>query len=284
LRSVQNIGAGAGAALAALALQADTQGAYQVVVAVNAATFVLSALLLLRVGQPAAAGPAATAQSRVDRRRVFRDLPYLSLAGLNAVLMFQFGVITTGIPLWIVNATPAPRWVISAAVVLNTVMVIVLQVPLSRRVTDTAAAARAFAWSGLLLGGAAVVLGSAGSDRVVVATALVLAGTVLLTLGEVLCAAGGWGLSYDLAPPDAHGAYQGVFTTGAALGMLLSPVVVVHTGIQFGLRGWLLLGVLFAVAGLLAPPAHRWALARSTRTRAAVPIEDDGTPAHAGTV
>jgi MFS family permease len=262
LRAVQNVGTGAGAAASTLAIQADTRAAYLTVIMINALSFVITALLLLGVSQPRTGGAASPPASRADRHRVFRDLPYMSIAGLNAVLMFQVGVISTGLPLWIVGSTRAPSWMVSAAVVLNTVLVIALQVPLSRRAEGPAGAARACAWSGLLLGGACVVLGSAGSRHALLATALVLVAVVLLTVGEVLSSAGGWGLSYDLAAPEAHGAYQGVFTTGAALGALLSPVVVVNTGIQFGLPGWIALGAAFAGAGALMPPARRWAAAR----------------------
>ena len=270
LRTFQNIGAGVGAAAAALAIQLDTRTAYLAVIIFNAVTFVVSGLLLLRVSpQPAeaAAGPAKKAANdtagRSDRRKVFRDVPYMAVTGLNAVLTVQVGLISIGLPLWIVEFTQAPRWLVSAAVVLNTLLVILLQMPLSRRVEGPAEAARACAWAGLLLGAACVVLGAAGYGHSLLAAAVVIAAVLLLTVGEVLSSAGAWGLRYDLATPNAVGAYQGVFTTGATLGALLSPVVVLHSGIQFGMPGWIALGAVFAGAGALMPVAQGWAAARN---------------------
>lgn len=269
LRTFQNIGVGVGAAAAALAIQMNTRGAYLTVIIFNAVTFVVTGLLLLRVSaQPAeaGAGPATNAadatDGRADRRKVYRDVPFMSITGLSAVLTFQAGLVSIGLPLWIVEFTRAPRWLVSAAVVLNTLLVILLQMPLSRRVEGPAEAARACAWAGLLLGAACVVLGAAGYGHALLAAVLVIVAVLVLTVGEVYSSAGAWGLRYDLAAPGAIGAYQGVFTTGATLGMLLSPVVVLHSGIQFGMPGWIALGAVFAVAGVLTPVAQGRAAAR----------------------
>ena len=82
------------------------------------------------------------------------------------------------------------------------------------------------------------------------------------TLAEVLCSAAGWALSYDLADPDAPGAYQGVFTSGFALAGMLAPLIVTSTALRFGFAGWVALGALFAAAGLALVPVSRWAAER----------------------
>ena len=63
--------------------------------------------------------------------------------------------------------------------------------------------------------------------------------------------AGDGTLAFELADPANVGAYQGVSQTGAALGSMLAPLVVTATAIQHGLPGWILLGVLFLLAGSL---------------------------------
>jgi hypothetical protein len=67
--------------------------------------------------------------------------------------------------------------------------------------------------------------------------------------GEVLCEAGSWGLAFELADPASAGAYQGISTTGAALGNMLAPLVVTATAIEHGPPGWAVLGALFLAAG-----------------------------------
>jgi hypothetical protein len=96
-----------------------------------------------------------------------------------------------------------------------------------------------------------------------IAAAILLVGGAVHTLGEILTSAGGWALSYDLADPTAPGDYQGVFNSGVAAGMLLSPLLITSTAIRFGLAGWLALASMFLATGLACIPATRFALART---------------------
>jgi len=84
------------------------------------------------------------------------------------------------------------------------------------------------------------------------------------TFGEMLSAASGWTLSYDLAAPDAPGAYQGVFNGGFAAGQMLAPLVITVTAIHLGGIGWLILAAVFAATGAAMVPVSRWAV--RTRT------------------
>ncbi|MFG2881889.1 MFS transporter [Streptomyces sp. NPDC048297] len=108
LRTVVNVGMGAGGALGAVALQLNTRGAYVTVIALNALSYAGPALLLPRLpltphvherAAPAADAPAA------DRWRAVRDLPFLSVTVLNAVLAVQYSLAEVGLPLWIVERT-----------------------------------------------------------------------------------------------------------------------------------------------------------------------------------
>ncbi len=89
-----------------------------------------------------------------------------------------------------------------------------------------------------------------------------LAGIGLQALGEVLSQAGGWALGFDLADEHAHGAYQGVFSAGSSVAMMLGPALVSTVVIGYGLLGWAVLGAVFAVAGTAMAPAVRWARRR----------------------
>lgn len=61
-------------------------------------------------------------------------------------MSLHFTVPTFLLPLWIAEHTSAPRWTISAMLVLNTVLVVVLQVRFSRNVGDVPSAGRAMRW------------------------------------------------------------------------------------------------------------------------------------------
>jgi len=280
LRAVTNVGIGAGAALAAVALQSGTRTAYLVMVIADAATFLAAAVLLapLRApgisGGPGPAGPeaggseAATgtagpgAGGKPPRRSALTDLPYLLITILNGLLSLQLGLLQVGLPLWVVRSTHAPPVTVSAVLVLNTGMVVLLQVRASRGTENPQRAARICRRAGLLLAIACVAYGYARGLPAPVAVVLLVFGAIIQAIAEVLSSAAGWALSYDLADQSAHGSYQGIFNSGFTAGMLLAPLVVTTTAIRFGVPGWLALGAVFAITGVALVPATRWALAR----------------------
>lgn len=267
LRVVTNAGIGAGSAIGAIALQADTRNAYLVMISLDALTFVVTAALLATLPIAAHARPVP-ASPDAPRLRAITDRPYLAITVLNAILTLQFGMMEVGLPLWIAGHTRAPRLLVSAVLLINTVMIVALQVRSSRNVNTVPAAGRAARRSGLLLGAACLIYASAGGASVWFAATVIVVGGIVQTFGELTSAAAGWTLSYDLAAPDAPGAYQGVFTSGFAAGQMLAPVVVTATAIHFGKPGWAILAAVFALTGIALVPAARWAL----RTRPSTTI------------
>ncbi|MCP2336687.1 MFS transporter [Actinomadura rupiterrae] len=259
LRMMTNAGVGVGAALASLALVVDTPFAYRTIVVLDAVTFVGAALLLTRVpGERPAKGAAASGGRAFG---ALTDVPYLVITLLSGVLVLQQGIMEVGIPLWVTRDTHAPRLLVSACLVLNTAMVIALQVRLTRGAEDPARAARICLRAGTLMAVGCLLFGLAKGPDAWTASILVLAALALQTVGEVLCAAGTWALSYELADERAHGVYQGVFNSGFAAGVLLGPLVVTQTALRFGMTGWLVFGAVFLVAAFAFIPATRWAAA-----------------------
>ena len=258
LRSVTNVGMGAGAALAAIALHVDSPAGYRALVVANAVTYLLTAAVLRRMpdGRPAdddqAAGPT--------RRLVaVRDRPYVLVTALCAVFPLQFGLLDVGLPLWIVGHTDAPRISVAAMLVVNTVLVTIFQVRAGRAAVGLDRAAVACRRSGLLLAAACALYGLASGLPAGAAVALLLVGAIIQTGGEVLSAAGTWELSYGLAGIRTPGAYQGVFTAGFAAGLTFAPLAVTQTALRFGAPGWLLLAGAFAASGVVLVPVARWA-------------------------
>lgn len=250
IRAVINAGVGVGCALAALALQVDTRQAYELVVLADAATFLVAALLMRRV--PEVPSPAVPARSR-------GNAPYLLVTALNAVLCVQIAVLEFGLPLWIVRETSAPPVMVSAVLVTNTIMCVLFQVRASRAITDPRRAARVCFGSAVLLATACLLFSDAGSGGALAAVMLLLTGAIVQTVAELYSTAASWALSYDLADPTSPGAYQGLFTTGQAAGILLGPILVAGTALQHGTAGWLTLAGMFVAAGTAMIPATRWA-------------------------
>ncbi|MFD7587387.1 MFS transporter [Kitasatospora sp. NPDC059811] len=272
LRVVTNVGICLGTAVGAIALQVDTKPAYLTAILADAASFVVVAVLFHRLPAhrlPAHAHPAPVAPSaepgdggaRRGKRRnpALRDGPFLVVTVLNAVLALQFAVLEVGVPLWIVHDTEAPRITVAGTLIVNTLLVIALQVRATRGTEDRATAARLCGRGGLLLAASCLVVGLAHGLPAIVAAVVVLGGVALQSLGEVFGQAGGWALSYDLAGERDHGAYQGVYNAGSAASMMAGPALVSTAVIGFGLAGWAVLGAVLAAAGLAMGPAVRWA-------------------------
>ena len=292
IRAVTNVAIGAGAAVAALVLQADSRWLFQAAILANALSFVGVVALLQGIAprEPERAATAATADvsdasdtaaapgtvnapgpsstpdpgtsaSRTKRAPKIRvSRPYQAVAALNAVMTLQFAFFDIGLPLWLLQDTRAPRFMVSGMLILNTALVVLFQVRVARGVRGVAAAARATFLGALVLGGACVVTACAKGLSPVAAVAMLLFAGVLLTAGEVLTQAGAWTLSYDLADERAVGAYQGVFNAGTAAGQMAGPLVVTQTAIRHGLAGWGVLGAVFALAGFAMVPVARWAI------------------------
>ncbi|WP_214417250.1 MFS transporter [Sphaerisporangium fuscum] len=266
LRAVTNVAIGIGAGLAALALQADNRDAYLTAIMIDAASFALVAVLLLRI--PAtrpghAIAPTGNGGSGSPPKRrpatALRNRPYLVVTVLNGVLCLQFAMVEVGVPLWIVQATEAPRATVAAVLIVNTVLVVLLQVRATRGTDSLRGASRAFSRGGLLLALSCLLIAAASGVPAWAAVVIVLGGIAMQGLGEVLSQAGGWALSYDLADEEAHGAYQGVFLAGQSAGQMLGPALITGTALAHGLPGWAFLAALFAVSGLAMSPVVRWA-------------------------
>ncbi|WP_405364998.1 MFS transporter [Kitasatospora sp. NBC_00039] len=269
LRSVMNAGLVVGSGGAALALQADAYAGYVAVLALDAVSFLGAAALLVGLPVPdAATRPAGAAGGQAKRRTALRDGRYVLVTGLHAVLELQLAVLSVGLPLWIVLATDAPAAVVSAVNVVNCLLVVVFQVRASRGVTEVVSAGRACARGALLLAGACLVYAAAQSGPAALAAGVVLAGALVHSLGELLTSAGGWTLSLDLADPEAHGEYQGVFMSGQAAAHVIGPLVITVTVVDHGGSGWAVLAGLFALAGLAMPAAARAAARHAARDAA----------------
>ncbi|NUS80991.1 MAG: MFS transporter [Streptomyces sp.] len=257
LQSAFNAGLAVGAGLGGLALQAGTRAAYLGVFAVDVLSFVVCAGVLLRLPSP-----ASSPTPRADTRKrhglaVVRDRRYVVVTLLNTVLLLRMPLLSLALPLWIAERTEAPAWLVSVLFVLNTGAVMLFQVRMARGVTGLASATRAVRRAGWVMLAACTVFAlSAGGSAWVAAGALV-AGAVLQVVAEMGQSAGSWQLSFELAPADRVGEYQGFFGTGVTVARTLGPLVLTTLLLGWGTAGWLLLGAATLVASYAMGPAAR---------------------------
>ncbi|GAB3148945.1 MFS transporter [Amycolatopsis stemonae] len=267
LQSAGNAGLAVGAGLGGLALSADTAPAYLTVFVLDAAAFVATALLLHRLPAVPRLSDPRTGEPKLA---VLRDRPYALVTLLNALLLLRMPLLSVAIPLWIVERTAAPGWAVSALFVLNTVVVVLLQVRVAGRLASLGAAARMVRRSGVLLLASCVAFAlSAAGTSPWVAFGVLVVGALIQVFGEMLQSAGTWEIGFGLAPADRQGQYQGFFGTGVSVARALGPVLLTTVVVGWGLAGWLLLGAVFLAAGWAMGPAVSWAQASRVTTSAA---------------
>ena len=262
LQSTLNAGLAVGAGLGGLALHMGTREAYLGVFALDAVSFLLCAAVLLRLPVVKAVHArvrVADEKGRGDAVGVLRDRPYALVTLLNTVLLLRMPLLSLGIPLWISERTEAPTWLVSALFVLNTGAVMLFQVRMARGVRGPESATRAVRRSGLVMLASCAVFALSAGVSPWVAVGVLTVGAVLQVVAEMQQSAGSWQLSFDLAPADRVGEYQGFFGTGVTVARTAGPLVLTSLLVGWGTPGWLLLGGLMLAASYAMGPAVRWA-------------------------
>ena len=192
MRSLFNLGFLGGAALAGAAIAAGTSTALYATVLANAALQLVSVAVLLGMRLPPGAGPRATAAAPaaeapggVLRSAALRDVRYVAVALVCGALELYHPLLTVGLPLWIVTGTDAPALLVSGLLILDTVLVLLFQVTVSKGARTPAGAARMLRWAGWALGASCLVFAVSGGHGALLDSTALLGGALVLVLGEL---------------------------------------------------------------------------------------------------
>lgn len=242
LHTAVNLGLGAGSAAAAL-LFVLGDGPWGVLVfPADAVLFVIAACLYVRQGI------AATA-SRPRGLPALRDSRYVGLTLLAAVTQLTMPILSVLIPVWVVTRNDGPAWIPAMVLLANTLIVVAIQIPVSRRIRDSRTAGRSLWVAGGSILAACLLFGAAGLNGTGAAMAgLALLAALLLTVAEVTASAGSWYLAFALAADTHQGQYQALFGTSTALSRIIGPVALVPLVLATGALGWTLIGLAMCAA------------------------------------
>ncbi|MBF8194053.1 MFS transporter [Nonomuraea sp. K274] len=252
VRVVRNVGFSLGALAGTTLVALGSHAGFRGIVLTNAASFLLAGVLLARI-------PLLNSTASARRNGPWhslaslRDGRYLALTALNAIVVMHMTLLAVGIPLWIVMHTSAPPALAGLIILVNTVLVVLLQVRASSGCDDITVASGRMRWAAGALAGCCLLLELSSGTTPVVATSLILVAVVLLTGAEMWQAAGSWGISYELAPSDRRSEYLSVFSLGTTLQSIIGPVLLTALVVPHTTVGWLGLGLLFVVTGLVLP-------------------------------
>ncbi|MER6025189.1 MFS transporter [Streptomyces sp. NPDC001851] len=291
-RSVANAGYAVGAGIAALGLAVGTPNAYRALILANALSYVVAAALVWQTREPAGHGLIVAHSDTSDNSASeapapstptpWRDPGYLLFVLLDIPMNLDDAILNVGLPLWLVHHTSAPHAVVPAFLVVNTVLVVVLQLRVSAWAEGPRRAAAAVGWYGMTLLAGCLLLATATGGAAWSASLAMLTAALLVTLAELLRSVSSWELAVVLAPPRARASYLGVAGMAQSVQKSVGPLLLTGAVMTAGPAGWLALGA--AVTGLsvvqrqaslrrltaLTAPAS----GSRTRRRAALPATD----------
>ncbi|MGW3072030.1 MFS transporter [Kitasatospora sp. NPDC001132] len=277
-RSVANAGYALGAGVAAIGLAVGTTSAYRVLILANGLSYVLAALLVWRTREPSGRGLVAAKTgdepggAPAAPPNPWRDRGYLRFVLLDMPLSLDDSILNVGLPLWLVHHTGAPHVVVPIFLVLNTVLVVLLQLRVSAWAEGPLGAAAAVRWYGVtVLGGCLLIVLATGAGPVLASVAL-LAAAILVTLAELLRSVSSWELAVVLAPPGARASYLGVAGMSQSVQKSVGPLLLTGVVMAAGPIGWLGLGAATVGLGALQRRA-------SLRRLATLAEADGGTGA-----
>jgi MFS family permease len=203
---------------------------------------------------------------------VLRDRPFLTLTLLNGILALNWGMLDSGLPLWITRHTSAPPWTLGALLAFNATVVVLFTRRVTREGASVAGAGRLGLWSGIVLAACCALYAATARGALALVLVILLAAATVHVIGELFFVGSGFGISVGLTREDAHGEYQSAFTTGQSAAMTFAPAIMTLLLVVMGVAGWAVLAALYLGAGLATPVAVRWAL----RTRAAPEAAPEG--------
>ncbi|MFB7787539.1 MFS transporter [Streptomyces vinaceus] len=248
LRSLRNAGMAAGALPSGAAIAIDEAWAYRAVMVLSAVLFIGCAAVCRTLGEggrPAGAAPGPS------RGSVLRDRAFLRITVLYGALTMSALVLGLGVPLWVVQQTQAPAWTVTLVQVLNTAVVVALQVRISKGSDDFRTARRMMRRGGLLSALAAGVVPLTAFGDATTNLALVVAAALLFSLGELYIMSGATGVALLHIPEGRKTGYLAAFNLGFAVTTVVGPPLIT-TSVGWGGWSWLGWALYFTTVGLVA--------------------------------
>lgn len=283
-RSAANAGYAVGAGIAAIGLAVGTRDAYRVLILLDALSFAAISLLVRRIHigskraraarTSASASASVPASAPAPAANPWRDAGYLGFVVLDVFMTADDPVLNVGLPLWLLTRTRAPHALVPVFLIVNTVLVVVLQMRISAATRGPRDATTAVARYGLIMAACCVCLAAAAGRGPLPASLLLLAAAALQTLAELMRSVSSWELAVSLAPADARAAYLGVAGMSQSTQKCLGPLLLTGVVMAAGPAGWLGLGAAVAAASA----AQRRSCLRKLGRSGAAPAAGAGQP------
>lgn len=264
-RMVMNLGLGVGALTGGLIATTDSPGSFTVLFLLNAATFVVYAVVMLAlVPSPVIARGSASerAGSYLD---VLRHRAFRAVIGLNALFIFAGFSGFELLPVYAKNEASVSETQIGFVFLVNTLVVVLAQLPMAR-LAQGRRRMRMLSLLGVLWAASWLVVPLAGSANANAAVLILTLAMVVFAIGECVHGTVHAPLVADLAEPRLLGRYMALSALSWQVGFALGPAV---GGFALDLSPsgvWIGAAALCAVGGALAFLVETRLPARARRT------------------
>jgi MFS family permease len=251
-RTLGNLGFTGGGLIVGVVVTAASREAYAVAFFVCGLSLTVASLLLLRLPRIAPQAAEETVPGERTKARALRDPRFVGMIAVAAVMASSTPLLTVGMPLWIIHETTAPAGMVGVLLIVNTVLVVLLQVRLSRSSSTWRGARIAVVRGGLAFAVAAVLIGLSGLVPAVAAVFMLMVAVVVAAIAEMLDSAGWWTISYDYARPAMRSVYLAAFDIVTPAVSIAGPPLMIGI-VALGPSGWFGYGIVFAaVSGIAA--------------------------------
>jgi MFS family permease len=262
LGALRNAGFAVGGVVAGATLTLDSTALYHSVALLNAASYVLSFVLLAGVAvddaahRPDHADAVNPAEVVGGWGTVLRDRGYRWLVASNFGYAMTSAALNVAIPVYVVEMLGLPGWVSAAVFVINTLMIGVGQGVVVQRMTG-AVRARIVALGAILTAGSFLVLWGASPLGVVTATVVVLAAAVVYTLGELVAGPVLATLAAESPPAALRGRYIASYQLSWNVATGVAPLLYAWLLDLGSAQAWLGLTAIALLGGLATVPMRR---------------------------
>lgn len=250
-RTLGNLGFTAGGLIVGVVVAVGSREAYAVAFLVCGLSLTSASLLLTRLPRGANRPEEKQEPDQTRRARALRDPRFVGMIAVAAVMASSMPLLTVGMPLWVVRETTAPAGIVGVLLIINTVLVVLLQVRMSRSSSTWKGARAAVITGGLAFAAAAALIGFSGLVPAVAAIVMLVVATVVAAMAEMLDSAGWWTLSYEYARPSMRSDYLAAFDIVTPAVSIAGPPLMIAI-VAIGPIGWFGYGLTFAAVSAVA--------------------------------
>jgi len=253
--SALNLGFTLGAALGGVALAFDNDTLIRSLPWLTTVLVGVNALAITVL--PAARHARRDPDAKLVGVGALRNRGFLATSFFGGVLETNQVLLQIVIPLWLVEATDAPRVLLAWLFGTNTVMCIFLPMVAARGVHDLRTALRASRISSAFFVGSCLITLVTHDTIGWTTIVLVWLGHVTVTGAELYFSVAKWSFDSELSDPDRRGEYQGAANLGGTLGYVWAPAAYTYLAMSWGPSGWLVIAAFVLVATLGLGPSTR---------------------------